>query len=179
MHATKMVHETYWGSSSIACQEKGTDWILRIFTFNDKNPSYLLIIFKIMLQFFWRSKWSRSNPVSHKIIWHIPNIKKSEFKIKKCHVFSNLLSFFIYFFRQYLWDQSPSLHYQCCLQVSETFSWDKLRRCYPANILHHQVGMKCLVYFCRVVYSRISRSFSEIELVSVIFVRYCRYPVSA
>ena len=36
--STKMVHETYWCSSSIAFQERRTDWILKIFTFNDKNP---------------------------------------------------------------------------------------------------------------------------------------------
>ena len=48
------VHEIYWCSSSIACQEKRTDWILRIFTFNDKNPSYLPII--LTLQFFLRVK---------------------------------------------------------------------------------------------------------------------------
>ena len=40
----KKVHENYWCSSSIACQEKGTDWILKIFTFNDKNQLYLPII---------------------------------------------------------------------------------------------------------------------------------------
>ena len=40
----KKVHKTCWCSSSIACQEKRTDWILRIFTFNDKNPLYLPII---------------------------------------------------------------------------------------------------------------------------------------
>ena len=33
----KKVHENYWCCSSIACQEIGTDRILRIFTFNDKN----------------------------------------------------------------------------------------------------------------------------------------------
>ena len=36
----KKVHENYWGCSSIACQEKGTD---RIFAFNDKNQLYLPI----------------------------------------------------------------------------------------------------------------------------------------
>ena len=39
-----------WCSSSIACQEKRTAWILRIFTFDDKNPLYLPIILR--LQFF-------------------------------------------------------------------------------------------------------------------------------
>ena len=46
----KKVHENYWCCSSIACQEKGTDWILRLFTFNDKNRLYLLIF--LTLQFF-------------------------------------------------------------------------------------------------------------------------------
>ena len=34
----------------MACKEKRTDWILRIFTFNDKNLLYLPLILKI--QFF-------------------------------------------------------------------------------------------------------------------------------
>ena len=50
MYSTEKVHETYWCSSSIACQEKRTDWILRIFPFNDKNQLYLPII--LTLQFF-------------------------------------------------------------------------------------------------------------------------------
>ena len=51
VYSTKKVHETYWCSSSIACQEKRTDWILRIFTFNDKNPLYLRIILTLQLFF--------------------------------------------------------------------------------------------------------------------------------
>ena len=31
------------------------------------------------------------------------------------------------------WEQSPSPHYQCCLQVSETVSWHKLRYRYPCQ----------------------------------------------
>ena len=50
----KKVHETYWRSSSIVCKETRTDWLLRIFTFNDKNPLYLPII--LTLQFFLRVK---------------------------------------------------------------------------------------------------------------------------
>ena len=46
----KKVHENYWCCSSIACQEKGTDLILRIFTFNDKNQFYLPIF--LTLHFF-------------------------------------------------------------------------------------------------------------------------------
>ena len=52
--STKMVHETYWCSSSIAFQEKRTDWILKIFTFNDKNPSFLPIT--LTLQFFFEDQ---------------------------------------------------------------------------------------------------------------------------
>ena len=96
----KKVPESYWCSSSIACQDNATNWILRISTFNDKNPLNLHIISK--LEFFWASKWSRSNAINHKTIWHIPNIKNSEFKLKKCQVFPNPLLFFLYFFRQYL-----------------------------------------------------------------------------
>ena len=40
----KNVHETYWYCNSQACQEKRKDWILRIFSFNDKNSLYLPII---------------------------------------------------------------------------------------------------------------------------------------
>ena len=98
VYCTKKIHETYWCSSSIAYQEKGTNWILRIFTSNDKNPVYLPII--SILQFFWGSEWSRNNSISHKTIQHIPNIKNNEFKIKKkCHIFPNPLLFFIYFFK--------------------------------------------------------------------------------
>ena len=48
----KNFHENCWCCSSIACQEKGTDWILRIFTFNDKNRQigyleYSLLMIKI------------------------------------------------------------------------------------------------------------------------------------
>ena len=100
VYCTKKIHETYWCSSSIAYQEKGTDWILRIFTSNDKNPVYLPII--SILQFFWGSEWSRSNPISHKTIRHIPNIKNNEFKIKKNAIFFQTHFYFSFIFlRQY------------------------------------------------------------------------------
>ena len=59
------------------------------------------------------------------------------------------------------WDQTPCLHYQCCLQVSKTVSWHKLWCCYPANILQHWVGRRGLIYFCKVNHSRISGIFSR------------------
>ena len=37
------------------------------------------------------------------------------------------------------WDQPPSYNYQCCLQVSETVCWRKLRCCYSLNMLQHWV----------------------------------------
>ena len=58
-------------------------------------------------------------------------------------------------------DQSLSPHYQCCFQVSETVSWNKLRCCYSANILQYWVEGKGLIYFCKVDHSRISKYFSR------------------
>ena len=85
VYSMKKVQKTYWWSSRIAFQEKKRDWILKIFTFNDKNPLNRCII--STLQFFGGSKWTRSNPISHKTIWHIPNIKNSQSKLKKMPVF--------------------------------------------------------------------------------------------
>ena len=58
-------------------------------------------------------------------------------------------------------DQSSSPHYQCCFQVSETVSWQKLRCRYSANILQHWVGGRGLIYFCKVGHSRIFINFSR------------------
>ena len=52
------------------------------------------------------------------------------------------------------WDQSPSPHYQCCLQVSETVSWHKLRSCYSSRMLQHWVGGRGLIYSCKVDHSK-------------------------
>ena len=54
------------------------------------------------------------------------------------------------------WDQPPSPHYQCCLQVFGTVFCCKLWRCFSSNILQHWVGWRGLVYFCKVDHSRIS-----------------------
>ena len=35
------VRQNFWCYSSIACQEKGIDWIIRIFTVNNKNRSII------------------------------------------------------------------------------------------------------------------------------------------
>ena len=131
------------------------------------------------LEFFWGSKWTRSNPISHKTIWHIPNIRNSQFKLKKIPGFSKLLLFLIYFLgntSHKFWDQSPSLHYQCCLQVSEAVSWHKARCCNSANMLQHWVGGRGLIYFRKEEHSRTSvilRNFPGFDLVSVSYVRCC------
>ena len=59
------------------------------------------------------------------------------------------------------WDQSPSPHYQCCLEVSETVFWHKLPCYYSANNLKHWVGGRDLIYFCKMEHCRISRDFSR------------------
>ena len=97
VYSIKRVHETYWCSSSITCKGKRTDWILRIFTFNNKNPLYLRII--LTFQFFSGLKLSRSSPVNHKTLWHIPNIKNSGFNLKKMPGFSNFFLIFHLFFK--------------------------------------------------------------------------------
>ena len=111
MYSTKKVHETYWCSSSITCQEKGQDWILRILTFDDKKSFISPHI--SARQFFWESKWSRSNPISYKIIWHMPNIKSSELKIKNARFFQTpfYFSFIVLDNNSHkFWDQSSSAH---------------------------------------------------------------------
>ena len=50
VYSIKKVHKTYWCPSSIAYQEKKIDCVLKIFTFNDKNPLYLPIV--LILHFF-------------------------------------------------------------------------------------------------------------------------------
>ena len=100
-------------------QRKKTDRILRIFTFNDKNLLHLPLI--LTIQLFWGSKWSKSDLISYNIIWHIPNIKNTEFKLKNARlIFSDNTS-------DKFWPQLPSASYQCCLQVSEIASWHKLQ----------------------------------------------------
>ena len=96
----KKVHENYWCCSSIACQEKEIDWILRIFTFNDKNRLYLPIISRLM--FFE----GQSNQGLTQLVIQPFDISQTSrivgLSLKKCQVFPNPLLFFIYYFRQYL-----------------------------------------------------------------------------
>ena len=72
------------------------------------------------------------------------------------------------------WDQRPSPHYQCCLQVSETASWRKLRCCYSFNMLQNWVGGR--VWFISAKWSipEFPETFPGIDLASIIHVRHCR-----
>ena len=80
------------------------------------------------------------------------------------------------------WDKSPSPHYQCCLQVSETVSWHKLQSCYSSNMLQHWVGGRDLIYFCKGDHSRIFMNFSRnwlglnnlCEILKVDFINFSR-----
>ena len=85
------------------------------------------------------------------IIWltNIKDIKQIE-NLRQAKVYNTSHKF---------WDQSPSLHYQCCLQVSETVSLHKLWCCYSTNILRHWVAGRGLIYFWKVDNSRIFRNF--------------------
>ena len=59
------------------------------------------------------------------------------------------------------WNQPPPPIIKRCLQVLETVSCHKLRRCFSSNILQHWVGGEVwfLVYFCKVDHSRIFINF--------------------
>ena len=71
---------------------KRTDWVHRIFFFNDK-VHYISLQFR-HLRFFPGSTWSRSKPISHKTVEHILNIKNIEFKVKKnARIFETLFYF--------------------------------------------------------------------------------------
>ena len=59
------------------------------------------------------------------------------------------------------WDKSLIPHYHCCLQISETGSWHKLRCCYSSNMLQHWVGRRWQIYFYKVGHSRISIDFFQ------------------
>ena len=101
VHSIKKIHETYWCYSSISCREERTEWIFRIFTFNDKNSLYLWII--LTLQFLFEDQSDQG--VTQLVIKPFGISQASRIvslSLKKCWVFPNPVLFFIYFFRQYL-----------------------------------------------------------------------------
>ena len=129
------------------------------------------------LQFLWGSTWTRSNPISHKTIWHILDINNIQYKLKKCQVFLNPFLFFIYFLdntSHKFWDQSHLPHYQSYLQESETVSWHRLRSCYTSDMLQHLVWWRVWIIFERWTIPKFPEIFPGIALVSIIYLRYCR-----
>ena len=81
-------------------KKKKTDCVLRISTFNDKNPLYLPII--PTLYFF---EGQSDQGVTQLVIelFEIPQSSRiTSLSLKKCQVFRKPLLFFICFFRQYL-----------------------------------------------------------------------------
>ena len=58
-------------------------------------------------------------------------------------------------------------------------SWYKLRCCYSSNMLKRWVGGRGMIYFCKVDHFRISENFPGIDLVSIIYVRYCSFDRTA
>ena len=162
VHSMKKVHENYWCSSSIACQEKRTDCVLRILLFIDKNPSYLPII--LTLHFF---EGQSDQGVTQLVITPFGISQSSRIvslNWKNGRFFQSPFYFSFTFLdntSHKFWDQSPFPHYQCCLQVSETGSWHKLRCCYSSNMLQHWVGRRWQIYFCKVGHSRISIDFFQ------------------
>ena len=133
------------------------------------------------LQFFWGEKWLRSNPINHKTFWHIPNIHNSGFKSKNARLFQIPFYFSFIFLdntSHKFWDQSPSSHNQCCLQVSGTVSWHKLRCCYSANMLQHWVRGGGWFISAEWTISEFPEIFPGIDLISIIYVRYYRYQIS-
>ena len=159
VYSIKKFHETYRCSSSIAYHKKRTDCILRKLTSNDKNPLYLPII--STLHFF---EGQSDQAVTQWVIKLLGISQTSRMKNIKWQVFPNacLLSIFLLDKTSHkFWDQSPSTHYQCCLQVSETGSWHKLRCFYSSNMLQHWIRGRDLICFCKVDHSRISINFSR------------------
>ena len=63
--------------------------------------------------------------------------------------------------------------YQCYLQVSETVSWHKLQCFYFSNMMQHWVGGKGLIYLSKVDPLEFQEIFPGIDLVSIIYMRYC------
>ena len=138
VYSIKKVHENYWCCSSIACQEKRADWILRIFTFNDKNRLYLPII--STLQFFESQSDQGVTQFVIKSFGISQTSRTVGLREKNAEFFRTLFYFSFIFLdntSHKFGDQSPSPHDQCCLQVSETVSGHKLRCCYFPNILQH------------------------------------------
>ena len=132
----KRVLESYWCSSSIACQEKRADWILRIFTFNDKNALYLPII--TTLQSFFRVSDQGLIQLEIKPLDISQTSRIVGLILKNASFFQTSFYFLLIILdntSHKFWEQFPSAPDQCCFQVSETVSCPKFWCCFSSNIL--------------------------------------------
>ena len=97
---------------------------------------------------------------------------------KKSHIFPNSFLILIYFLdntSHKFWGQSPSRHYHCCLQVSETDFRHRARFCYFSSILKHWLGGGAWFVSAKSTIPEFPETFPGIDVVSIIYVRYCRW----
>ena len=80
----------------ITCRKRLRKKLIGYFSF-DKKVIISLIIFDTSM--FWGSNSSSRDIICHKTICHTSNVKKSDFKDEKYHVFWIPLLLLIYFFR--------------------------------------------------------------------------------
>ena len=107
---------------------------------------------KLSFHFVTAKQWVHKNQSQTKSIWSYSQIYSGTRLI--FHIFSLSLKLTIAVYIPYtmknrivyvqntsyntsykFWDEPPSPHYQCCLKVSETVSWSKLRCCYSSDML--------------------------------------------
>ena len=106
-------------SCSIVFKEKRTNWKLRIFTFNNKNPLYLPLI--LIIQFF---EGQSHHGVIQLVIkrFGIPKILQIVSLSKKSHIFSTFFNFSFIILgntSHKFWDRP--LHYQCVCKYLRQF----------------------------------------------------------
>ena len=97
----KKIDETYWCSSSTAYQEKRTDWILRIFTFDDKNLFYPPPKIST-LHFFEDQSDQGATDLVIKPFSISQSSRMESLSQKKMQSFPKPFFIFIYFFRHYI-----------------------------------------------------------------------------
>ena len=94
---------------------------------------------KVEISRFWFVRWSRGWCVTWLYGWGPVVLRHHSDKFAK----------------------SPSPHYQCFSQVSETVCRQNLRCFYSVNMLQHWVGGRGLICFCKVDHCRISGKLSR------------------
>ena len=96
----KKVNKNYRCCNSIACQEKGTDWVLRIFTFNNKNRLYLPMISTLQFSERQSSQGVTQLVIKPFEISQTPRIVS--LRSRNARFFQTPFYFFYFFFGQHL-----------------------------------------------------------------------------